>query len=218
MATGQHFNRGTAQLLEFSKKSIECQIVERIAARVGNHGNPAGAQNPAYRVGQRGPAMRHKAGFSFNQIMAKYAGNVWLDAQFNDVTGKMCTGNQVWITDVFQGALKGIGNTDLGQLGGDFMGATFTSGACGVQSCDQLGIGFVNSQTDNMHRLTGPGNRNLDPGNIGHPQFGGRRTGSRNTIDFIMVGKRPNLHPIGLGARGHLGWRERAVREGGVAV
>ena len=69
-----------------------------------------------------------------------------------------------------------------------------------------------------MHRRVGEGDRDLDAGEI--RQAGGVRRGARALLaaELVVVGERPELDAVGLGARGERLGLERAVGDGRMAV
>ncbi|MCY1374872.1 hypothetical protein D9M69_622430 [compost metagenome] len=69
-----------------------------------------------------------------------------------------------------------------------------------------------------MNGGAGEGDRHLGAGDVAQPQRLGGRQRAGLATDLVVVGQRPEFHPVGLGAlRERLG-REGAVGDDGMAV
>jgi hypothetical protein len=76
VGTCHHLHRLATVLLEFGEQRVFLGGGELVAPRVGDHGHAAGAGDPAHRVAQCGPAVRHEAGLAFGQVLAEHLGDV----------------------------------------------------------------------------------------------------------------------------------------------
>jgi hypothetical protein len=69
-----------------------------------------------------------------------------------------------------------------------------------------------------VDRFASEGDRNFNPSEVLHAFRFGRCDGPILTPNFIVIGERPKLHTVGFGAGSQRFWRERAIRDHGVAM
>src|SRR5699024_2530459 len=119
VAAGDDFDRVAAELAEFVEQHALGGGVEAVAARMGDDGDAAGTLDPAHGLVERGPAVRHVAGFAFAEVFAEDLGGAGAAAGLDDVAGEVGARQQIGVADVFQGALIGVKNAGLFQLGGN---------------------------------------------------------------------------------------------------
>src|SRR5450830_69246 len=218
VAARDDFDGGAAQLLEFVEQGAFGHGREFVASGVGNHGLAAGGLDPAHRLFQRSPAVRHIARLAFAEKFTEHLGQGVAGAAFDQVAGKMGARYQVGIADIFQGAFVGARVAGLVQLDGDLAPACVAPAAGGLQARQQGGIGFVDLQADDVHRLVGPGDGNFHAGHEAHAHFRGRGARGDDPAHFVVVGQAPDVDPglariVRDGGRG-----EDAVGNIGVAV
>ena len=218
VAAGHHFDRLAAVVFEFGEQSEFFCWREAVARRVGNDCNALAFANPAYRVAQRCPAVRHKAGFAFGQKTAEHFVRVFAYAGFDQKTGEVGAGNQIRVAGVGERTFKTAVYADLGQTGGHVLGAIMSAAACGFQTGHQAWVIDIKTQTDDMHGVTGEGDRNFGTTQVTHAQGFGRSGSALLAADFVMVGQRPKFYPVGMRAGGEFLGRERAIRDDGVAM
>ncbi|MNR46828.1 hypothetical protein D3C85_1658490 [compost metagenome] len=76
----------------------------------------------------------------------------------------------------------------------------------------------IDLEPHDVHGLAGPGDRNLHAGHVAHAQRLGGVPRLALAAHLVMVRQRPEGHAAGMGARGHVTWREHPVGHGGMAV
>ena len=93
--------------------------------------------------------------------------------------------------------------------------ATATGGA---QAFLHAGVLRVKTQTHNVYRATSKRYRYFGAMQIAHAQCLGGGAGTRLSANFVMVGERPQLHPVGVRTFGQRLRRERTVGDDRVAM
>ena len=112
MAASDYFYPLAAVLFEFRKQREFFIGGEPVARRVRNHRHAASLCNPAHRVAQRCPAVRHKAGFAFNQVFAKHLAGVFAGFGFDQKARKVRARNQRRVADILQRAFISAVDSD----------------------------------------------------------------------------------------------------------
>ena len=88
----------------------------------------------------------------------------------------------------------------------------------GGQAARQLRVIGVEPQAHDMYRGIDKGDRDLHAREVVHAQCLGRRRGTVLAADLVVIGQRPQLHAVAMGARGQCLGRERAVGDDGMAM
>ena len=100
----------------------------------------------------------------------------------------------------------------------DFLRALAAPVARGGQAARQLRVIGVEPQAHDMYRGIDKGDRDLHAREVVHAQCLGRRRGTVLAADLVVIGQRPQLHAVAMGARGQCLGRERAVGDDGMAM
>ena len=219
MAARDHLHALPAVFFELRKqRELLCGVGVAVAGGVGNHGHAASVHNPAHRIGQLGPAVRHKAGFAFGQVAAKHLAGVFAHARLHQKARKVGARNQLGVAGVFERTFVGPLNAHFGQFVAHFLG-TFAPAIAGVgQALQHGGVVGVKAQAHNVHGEACKGHRNFGAGEVGQARGFGRGHGAVLAANFVVVGQGPQLHAVGFGAHGQLLWGQGAVRDDRMAV
>ena len=114
VAAGHHLHALAAMALELGEQGEFFVGAEFVPRRVRNNRHAAGLGDPGHGIFQAGPAVRHVAGFAFNQVLAKHLLGVLADATVHQKAGKVGARDQLMVARKLQGAFKGPGDADLG--------------------------------------------------------------------------------------------------------
>ena len=182
------------------------------------HRHPARAPDPAHRLIQAGPALRHVAGLAGYQPVVEHLALAGAQPQRHQVPAKMAARDQCRVAHVLQRPFPGIGHPAAFQLGRHLARPLGTPRPIGFQPGQQRRILRIHPQAHNMDGLARPGDRHLHPRNQHQPLGPGRRLRLGQAIQHVMVGQRQHVHPVGTGTLHQRGGRKRAVGTGGVAV
>ena len=82
----------------------------------------------------------------------------------------------------------------------------------------QRSIAIVKIQPDDVNLQTAPFDRNFDPVDEQHPGLKGNGTRVRQAFHIIVIGQRQNVDTVFGRSTRDLGWRQKPVRRGGMAV
>ena len=72
VAAGHDLDAAPAVRLELGEQRVLLGWRELVARRMRDHRHAAGMRDPAHRIAERGPAMRHEAGLALDQVPAKH--------------------------------------------------------------------------------------------------------------------------------------------------
>ena len=162
--------------------------------------------------------MRHVAGFAFGEVTPEDFGDVAADADLHQVPGKVAAGNQLWISRVLECTFECSGNACLCQSLRHLPGPSVAAAPRGIEPLQQLCIGVVETQADDVHRGIGKRHRNLDAREKGKPDGAGGLRGLGLAADLVMVGQRPELDAVAEGTPRQFVRRQGTVRDDRVAV
>jgi len=76
----------------------------------------------------------------------------------------------------------------------------------------------VKTQTHNVDSFAGKSDGDFDAGEVLHALGFGCSHGAFLAANFVVIGEGPQLHAVGFGARSQGLWRERAIRDHGMAM
>ena len=126
--------------------------------------------------------------------------------------------DQLGVAGVLERAVEGAAQAHLGQTVGHLAGALATAAARGGQPVAQLGIVGVEAQADDMHGDAGKADRDLAAAQVVQPQRTRRGGCAHLTVDLVMIGQCPQLHPIAVRALGQFFGMQGAVGDDGMAM
>ena len=101
---------------------------------------PPALGDPAHRIAQRGPAVRHVAGLAFGEVAAKHLVGVAAHAALDQVAREMRARDQLRVADVPERAVEGTLDADLGQPGRHLASAHIAAAARGRQALAQTRV------------------------------------------------------------------------------
>ena len=87
-----------------------------------------------------------------------------------------------------------------------------------AQTLNQCWMLRIDAQAHDMHRVTNEGHRNLDACEVSHAQRFGGTGGTFLSTQFIVVGQRPQLYPIGVSTQRQRFRRQCSIGNHGVAM
>jgi hypothetical protein len=154
-------------LLELGEQRVFLGRAEVVARRMRHHGHAAGLRDPAHRVAQAGPAMRHVAGLALGEVLAKHLLRVAAHAGLDQKAREVRARDQRRVAHVPERALVGAGNAGLRQLRRRARGRAAVARV--RQALHQLLIGRIEPQPDDVHRGVGEGDRDFDAAQVVHP-------------------------------------------------
>ena len=126
--------------------------------------------------------------------------------------------DEIGVADVAQRPVVGAGNADLGELLGHLSRAGFAPAARRREPLDERSIVAVDAEADDVDRGAEEGDRDLDAAQVGQSGGAGGAARAPLAADLVVVGQRPELDAVRLGARRERFGLERAVGNGGMAV
>jgi len=126
--------------------------------------------------------------------------------------------DQFRVAHVFQRALIGTTDAHAGQPVRHLLGPLATATPGGAQAGGHAGVIGIEAEADDVHGDAGEGDGNLGAGEVVQALGMGRSAGAVLATDLVVVGQRPELHPVGFGARRQRLGRQRAVGHHGVAM
>ena len=182
------------------------------------HRHPARAPDPAHRLVQAGPALRHVAGLAGYQPVVEHLALAGAQPQRHQVPAKMAARDQGRVAHVLQRPFPGIGYPAAFQLGRHLARPFGASCPVGIQPGQQRRVLRIHPQAHDVDGLARPGDRHLHPRNQHQPFGPGCCLRLGQTIQHVMVGQRQHVHPVDTGTLHQRGGRERAVGTGGVTV
>ncbi len=167
VAAGDDLDAASAVRDELGDQRVLLGRREAVAAGVRDDGQPAGVHDPAHRVAQRRPAVRHVAGLALGEEAAEDLGHVRALAALHQETREVGAGDQLRIAGELERAFVGAGDADLGEAVGHLLRPRAAAAARGAQAFDDARIVMVEAQADDMHHLAGESHRDLGAGQIG---------------------------------------------------
>ncbi len=218
VAARDHLDALAAVLAEFGKQRVFLGGGELVARRVRDHGHAAGLRDPAHRVAQRGPAVRHVAGLAFGEEAAEYLGRIAAHACLDEEAREMRAGDEFGIAHVAQRAFVGIADADPRELLRHLPRALAAAAARVGQAPHQLRVVRVEAEPDDVHRGADEGHRDLHAGEVVHALRGRCGHGAVLAAHFVVVGQGPQLDAVGARPLRQCLGRERAVGHHGVAM
>ena len=218
MAAGGDFDALPAQVEEFVEQGGELERRVLVAAWMGDDGHAAGAAYPAHGLGQGSPLHGHVARAIVAQELVENRLHVGAVAGLDQVAGEMRAADELGVARERQGALVRARHAHAGQALAHAAGAVGAAGARLAQAFDERGVGRVESQAHDVHRVAGPRHGDFDAGHEAHVDFARGLGRLGQAADLVVVGEGPDVHAIGVRAQRHLARRERAVRDGGMAM
>ena len=162
--------------------------------------------------------MRHIARLALGEVAAEHLGGVAADTDLDEVAREVRARDEVGVAHVLERAGEGIGDAHARQAGGDLLRALFAATARGGEAGDQRLIVVIEAEADDVHRLARERDRDLGAGEVGQLQRERGVAGATLAGELVVIGQRPQLHAIGLGAHRQCLRLERAVGHAGVAV
>jgi hypothetical protein len=188
--------------LELGKQRVFLVGRELVARRVGDHRHAPGLGDPAHRVAQRRPAVRHIAGLAFDQVFAKHLAVSRHTPGFNQKACKVGARNQFGVAHELQGALVGAVDAHLRQLRRHFARAPAAAAPGGGQALRELRVVGIEPQAHDVHGGVGKADGDFRAREVSHALAAGGGGGAVLAADLVVVGQGPQLDPVGLGARG----------------
>jgi hypothetical protein len=219
VAAGDDLDAAPAVGLELGEQRVLLGRREAaVACRVGDHRHAAGACDPADRLAEPGPAVRHEAGLAVGEKAAEDFVGVVAMAGFDEEARKVRARNQLRVADILQRAFVGTLDAHLRQPRGHVARALLAATARARQALAQFGVLLIETQADDVHRFAGEADRDFGAGEVGHAVRMRRGAGALLAADLVVIGQRPQFDAVGRGARGEGLGLERAVGNRRVAV
>ena len=218
VAAGDHLHALAAVLAKFGEQRKLFVGAQAVAGGVGDDGHAACVADPAHRVAQAGPAVRHEAGLAFGEEATEHFARVPAHPLLDQKARKVRARDQLRVAHVAQRALVGTGNAHLGQLGCHFLGA-FAAPAAGLaQALHQAFVAGVKAQAHDVYRGVGKGDRDLCTCQKSQALRLGGSGGTLQAAHLVVVRQGPQIHPIGPCPGRHDLRLQRAIGNGAVAV
>jgi hypothetical protein len=213
-----HLHAAPAVGDELGKEGVFGRRAERVAARVGDHGDAAGLRDPLHGVTQPRPAVRHIAGLAVGQEAPENLVRVAAGAGLDDVAREVGARDQLRVAHVLEGSLEGASDAHARQFIGHLARTRLAAAARGRQPAHQRLVLVVKAQAHDVDRDTGKRDGNLHTREAVEAELVRGLQRLALAPDLVVIGQGPELHAVRLGALGHHARGERTVRHGGVAV
>jgi hypothetical protein len=218
VAAGNDLDRPAAGVAELLQQRFHRAGGQAVAPRMREHGIAARDTDPAHRVAQCRPLVRHVAGLARHQEAAEGMPRVRHCADVGEKAREVGAAHHLRVLGALERSFESAVDPRFGQFRSHALGALQAPAPHARQSRGERLVVRVDAQSHDVDRAAAPGDRDLHAVDEAHAFGLGRRARLGEAAQLVVVGQRPQGHARARRAPRDLGGRERAVGDVRVAV
>ena len=157
---------------------------------------PAGPGDPAKRLRERCPRMRHITGLSAHEIALERVMNIAYVTRLREKTREVRTRNEPFAGHVLTGACERVRYAGVLKRVGDLLRSSVAARPNRCETFTQRLIFGIDAQCEDVQRVFFPGDRKLRAWDELDSFLRGSGAGFRQTVQLVVIGERENVNAV----------------------